>query len=114
MIIAHCYNRYVSSKTGLVLEIDVTHFSLQRIWDLHPSDSNNAISINSIVFNDVNNCITGTSDGVVRVWSADFNAVVMEIDLLESIMCVGVANDNAICATRVSIIHIIIIINCGV
>ncbi len=82
---------------------------MQRLWNLSNNtistnstiNTNNTNSINSIVFSD-NNCITGSTDGFVRVWPVDFNKVVMEIDLLDPIMCVGVANDIVLCVTTVS------------
>ena len=96
-----------------MFEIDTFQFSIQRVWNLYPNLPD-ACSCESIVLmND--HCVTGSTDGFLRMWSSDFTNVIMEIDLESPVIHVGVAGDRVMCLTHVSIVARVfneLIINC--
>ena len=59
------------------------------------------MSINTLAFAE-DCCITGSDDGVLRVWPLDFSTVLMETDVQEPVLCVDVAsNETVLCVTQV-------------
>lgn len=91
--------RYASCTAGLVFEVDVDQLVLIRVWSLYPVGED-PIIINSLSCDD-QYCVTGCGDGTVRVWPLDFSMIVMETELDNPAMFVGVASGIAMCTTQV-------------
>ena len=49
---------------------------VQRVWHLLPSESG-GVAIHTLDIHEAF-CVTGSEDGVLRVWPLDFSAVFME------------------------------------
>ena len=64
--------RYVCTDSGHLLELNYKRMVIQRVWHLLPE-----VAIYALATHD-RFCVTGSEDGVLRVWPLDFSAVFME------------------------------------
>ncbi|XP_019852340.1 PREDICTED: WD repeat-containing protein 90-like [Amphimedon queenslandica] len=85
-------NIYSSSSSGNVIEVDYQSFSVKRVWQLFP-DVPGGVAITSLYIHE-GFFITGTYDGYVRLWPADFKHVTMETRHEKPIIAVGGAKDG--------------------
>lgn len=55
-----------------MLEINYKRILVQRVWHLLPDVTIHSLSLHEAF------CVTGSEDGILRVWPLDFSAVFME------------------------------------
>ena len=68
---------YASTKSGHMFEIHYRKIYVNRVWQLLP-DTPTATPINAMVIHEAF-CVTGSEDGLLRVWPLDFSNVILEI-----------------------------------
>lgn len=64
--------RYACTDSGHLLEIHYKRIVVQRVWRLLPE-----VTIHTLALHD-RFCVTGSEDGILRVWPLDFSATYME------------------------------------
>ena len=87
--------RYASTKSGHVFEIHYKTITVKRTWHVLPSNTG-CVSIRALVVHEVF-CVTGSDDGVLRVWPLDFSTVFMEAGTYMMHVCVKI-RINSECA----------------
>jgi len=70
-------HRYASTRSGHLFEVHYRRIYVSRVWQLLP-DNPTATSINSMVIHEAF-CVTGSDDGLLRVWPLDFSNVILEV-----------------------------------
>ncbi len=78
---------YVGSNTGCIFQISCTTQELEKIFQLHDS------SILTIAVNDAF-CVTGSSDGLIRVWPIDFQEFLIEAKHDSGVCALDIAYDG--------------------
>ncbi len=68
---------YACTTSGHVLEIHYKRISILRVWHLVPDQTIHMLALHEAF------CVTGSEDGILRVWPMDFSAV-----FLEARMCI--------------------------
>lgn len=63
---------YTCTDSGHLLEINYKRIVIQRVWHLLPD-----VTIHALALHD-RFCVTGSEDGILRVWPLDFSAIFME------------------------------------
>ena len=81
------YFRYGCTKSGHVFEIHYKTITVKRTWHVLPSNTG-GVSIRALVVHEVF-CVTGSDDGVLRVWPPDFSTVFMEAGMYMLYVCVA-------------------------
>ena len=66
---------YASTNNGYLFEIHYKKITVLRVWHLLPKSG--GVAINALHMHEAF-CVTGSEDGLLRVWPLDFSAVFME------------------------------------
>ncbi|TRY93037.1 hypothetical protein DNTS_025166 [Danionella cerebrum] len=90
--------RFVSSRSGHILEIDYTAVFIKNIRRLLPAQkqtfgSGLGIAVNSISVC-AEFCVTGSEDGFMRLWPLDFSSVFLEAEHEGPVSVVRVSSDG--------------------
>lgn len=75
------------TKNGYLFEIHYKKIAVQRVWHLLPGNDGGGVAIHALSLHEAF-CVTGSEDGVLRVWPLDFSAVFMEAGVYLLIMYV--------------------------
>uniref|UniRef100_A0A9J8DAD8 WD repeat domain 90 n=1 Tax=Cyprinus carpio carpio TaxID=630221 RepID=A0A9J8DAD8_CYPCA len=100
-------DRFVSSRSGHILEIDYVAVAIKNIRRLLPAQETHAhhrekqtfstgagIAVNSISVCD-EFCVTGSEDGFMRLWPLDFSSVFLEAEHEGPVSLVCVSSDGS-------------------
>ena len=68
-------NSYACTKNGYLFEINYKKIVIRRVWHLLPRSG--GVAIHALYLHEAF-CVTGSEDGMLRVWPLDFSAVFME------------------------------------
>ena len=66
---------YACTTSGHLFEIHYKRITVLRVWHLLPKSG--GVAINALHMHEAF-CVTGSEDGLLRVWPLDFSAVFME------------------------------------
>lgn len=67
---------YACTRSGHMFEIHYRRIYVSRVWQLLPG--NPATPINAMVIHEAF-CVTGSEDGILRLWPLNFSNVILEI-----------------------------------
>ncbi|KAK3717349.1 hypothetical protein QZH41_011587, partial [Actinostola sp. cb2023] len=87
---------YCSTTAGSIFQVDYNRIIIDQVFKLLPiggNHGNNQVSINVLVVNELF-CVTGSSDGYLRLWSNDFSKVSLEAEHEGSVTIVNVSRDG--------------------
>ena len=68
---------YACTKSGYVFEIHFKRIAVRRVWHLLPGNEGVGVAINALCVHEAF-CVTGSEDGLLRLWPLDFSSVFME------------------------------------
>ena len=74
------FRRYACSKSGHVFEIHYSSVSLKRVWHLLPGNGG-GVAITALCLHEAFS-VTGSEDGILRVWPADFSSPFLEAGIV--------------------------------
>jgi len=78
------FTRYACTTSGHMFEIHYQRISISRVWHLVPGQTFHCLALHEAF------CVTGSEDGILRVWPMDFSAVFMEARMCVRVWCVHV------------------------
>ena len=67
---------YACTKNGHLFEFHYKRIAVKRVWHLLPGYSG-GVTINALYLHEAF-CVTGSEDGVLRLWPLDFSTVFLE------------------------------------
>ena len=74
-------HRYACTRSGHVLEIHYSSVSLKRAWHLLPGNQGGGVAITVLYLHEAFS-VTGSEDGVLRIWPNDFSSPFLEAGTL--------------------------------
>lgn len=60
-----------------MFEINYKKVTVRRVWCLLPSSKKVGVALTALCLHEAF-CVTGSEDGILRVWPTDFSAVFLE------------------------------------
>ena len=67
---------YACTKNGHLFEFHYKRIVVKRVWHLLPGEGG-GVAINALYLHEAF-CVTGSEDGVLRLWPLDFSTVFLE------------------------------------
>ncbi len=67
-----CMYRYACTSSGHLFEVHYKRIEILKVWHLIPDTPILSLSLHEAF------CVTGSEDGILRVWPLDFSAVFIE------------------------------------
>ena len=67
---------YACTRSGHLFEFHYKKIAVKRVWHLLPGDVG-GVAINSLYLHEAF-CVTGSEDGLLRLWPWDFSSVFLE------------------------------------
>ena len=67
---------YACTRSGHLFEFHYKKIAVKRVWHLLPGDGG-GVAINSLYLHEAF-CVTGSEDGLLRLWPWDFSSVFLE------------------------------------
>ena len=85
---------YACTKNGYLFEIYYKRIAVKRVWHLLPSpNGTGGMAIHALGLHEAF-CVTGSEDGVLRLWPLDFSSSFLEAEHEGSVTAVNVSEDG--------------------
>ncbi len=86
---------YACTKNGYLFEIHYKRITVKRVWHLLPSTTTGTggVAIHTLGLHEAF-CVTGSEDGVLRLWPLDFSSSFLEAEHEGGVTTVDISEDG--------------------
>ncbi len=91
----HSSHSYACTKNGYLFEIHYKRIAVKRVWHLLPGSTPGGVgvAIHALGLHEAF-CVTGSEDGVLRLWPLDFSSSFLEAEHEGGVTAVDVSEDG--------------------